>query len=81
MKFRRVENVEAFKLGDMALPAWWLALVSGGLVLDIGPSTYIGRIDTGVSRASPGDWIVRNPDGSIVPVSPEAFAETYEAAL
>lgn len=34
----------------------------------------------GMLLARPGDWIVRDPDGSFRPCSPEVFAANYDPA-
>lgn len=48
-----------------------------GEVVRDGEDLLIGTLE-GVSRAKPGDWIIRGVKGELYPCKPDIFAATYE---
>lgn len=89
-KFRKKPVViEAFCLGGVAMPDWFLDARSSGTVRTYAegtgnpfndPLTH-AEIDTleGILIANRGDWIIKGVNGELCPCNPDIFASIYEA--
>lgn len=76
-------EVEAFQFtsGDVELPDWVPASVSGFFISDLYPDGKVrAQIQTleGTMHADIGDWIIRGVKGEIYPCKPDIFELTYE---
>lgn len=80
---RAAEVVEAFQWSGtppgLHEPEWVGEAIIGGR-LTLGRGTILLHTDAGVLKAYPGDWIVREADGSLVPVKRSVFARRYRPA-
>lgn len=91
MKYRKKPVViEAFRLGQDALPDWFLDARTKNEVVTFAegtgnpfkdPLTHC-EIQTleGVMRADRGDYIIKGVQNEMYPYKPDIFAATYEVA-
>jgi hypothetical protein len=77
MKYQRKPViVDAFRWGTDPEPSWWKE-VSDGFERQFGAGTVFVPIAGGTLQCLPGNWIIREPEGSLTVTDHETFEASY----
>lgn len=75
------ETIEAFRWAGgedrIEEPLWMLEALCSSQVQIMNKSALIIRIPTKFVLVTPGDYILRFPDGELLPCKPDEFRENY----